>query len=198
MKPNKGWIQTFTGKKFYPLDPDPNTFDIRDQAAALSKQCRYLGHVQRFYSVAEHAVRMSREAELRKYPLMIQQQCLVHDNTEAYLGDMPRPLKLLEAFNDYNAAEERLQHMLFDWLYLEPEIHPAVKALDMEILGTEVNALKCPIHPDWPATLTNGKLADPWPHVDPLNIGWMPWKAENVYLARFLELWGGPISAYYN
>jgi len=93
MQPRKGdWIQTFTGKAFYPFDPRPEDICIQDIAHALSNLCRWGGHCSRFYSVAEHSVYVSRE---------VAKHCdahsalagLLHDATEAYLVDLPRPIK---------------------------------------------------------------------------------------------------------
>ena len=53
------WMQTFTGRQFFPLDPHPNDVDPVDIAHALSLICRYGGHTRRFYSVAEHCVLLS-------------------------------------------------------------------------------------------------------------------------------------------
>lgn len=53
------WIQTSTGRKFYPLSPNDSDVSILDIARALSMQCRFGGHVRRFYSVAEHSVHVS-------------------------------------------------------------------------------------------------------------------------------------------
>ena len=54
-------IQTYTGKRFTPDDPRPEDLDIRDFAHSLSLLCRYNGHCQVFYSVADHSVRVSRQ-----------------------------------------------------------------------------------------------------------------------------------------
>ena len=50
------WIETYTGRKFWPLAPSPDDIDIFDIAQALSMTCRYKGHTNEFYSVAEHSV----------------------------------------------------------------------------------------------------------------------------------------------
>jgi hypothetical protein len=50
------WIQTFSGRRFYPADPRPDDMDIGDVAHALSMVCRFNGHVRFHYSVAQHAV----------------------------------------------------------------------------------------------------------------------------------------------
>lgn len=66
------WMQTYTGRQFWPLDPLPEDVFIEDIAHALSMQCRYAGHVTRFYSVAEHSVLIARCAppEAKLYALL--------------------------------------------------------------------------------------------------------------------------------
>lgn len=91
MNERKGdWIQTYTGRQFWPLDPKPEEVCIEDIAHALSQQCRYAGHTIRFYSVAQHSV----EIALR-VPRAAALWGLLHDAAEAYLVDLPRPVKYL-------------------------------------------------------------------------------------------------------
>lgn len=99
-----GWIQTFTGVHFYPLDPRPCEILIEDIAHALSMQCRYSGHVNRFYSVAEHSIRV---AEL--VPRELRLLALMHDAAEAYLVDLPRPLK---RYSDMGAEYKKIEDHL--------------------------------------------------------------------------------------
>lgn len=82
------WIQTFLGKPFWPLSPRPEDIDIRDIAHALAMTCRFTGHSQKFYSVAEHSVRVSRIV-----PAQFALHGLLHDASEAYLCDLSRPIK---------------------------------------------------------------------------------------------------------
>ena len=73
------------------MDPRPEDIDIVDIAHALSLLCRYNGHCGQFYSVAEHSLRMSDAKELpgdSRWRLM-------HDAAEAYLGDIPSPIKAM-------------------------------------------------------------------------------------------------------
>jgi uncharacterized protein len=188
---SKHWIQTFSGKQFYPVDPDPAAFSIRDQARALSMLCRYVGHVDRFYSVAEHAVRVSRLAgelaERNGYPLDSwtglewQRWGLIHDNSEAYTGDMSLPLKSHPALAGFRELEHQLQTKIAVWLGL-PEHEPALVAVADELLmGIEARALKSPVHPEWELPrLVPGKH----------DLGWTPAWAEATYLRRFKRLWG--------
>jgi hypothetical protein len=82
------WMQTQFGNQFWPLDPRPEDFDIKEIASALGKACRYAGHCFGFYSVAEHSVLVSQIV-----PPEFALTALMHDATEAYLVDIPRPLK---------------------------------------------------------------------------------------------------------
>jgi len=82
------WVTTFTGKKFHFLDPQPEEIDIVDIAHSLSITCRFGGQCKEFYSVAEHSIRMA-EIVSEKYKLL----ALLHDASEAYLPDLPRPMK---------------------------------------------------------------------------------------------------------
>ena len=82
------WIQTYTGKAFTPMDPKASFVCIDDIAHSLSMQCRYAGHCNKFYSVAEHCVLMSRAVSDEN-----KLWALLHDASEAYLVDVPRPIK---------------------------------------------------------------------------------------------------------
>lgn len=86
-------ITTYTGKNFDPLDVDESLLDIKDIAHALSLMCRGNGHVQHFYSVAQHSLACAKEAKERGYSKEIILGCLFHDASEAYLSDVTRPIK---------------------------------------------------------------------------------------------------------
>lgn len=135
MTTRKGdWIQTFTGKAFWPLDPRPEEVDIFDIAHALSNICRYTGHVRRFYSVAEHSVLVS-----RLVPQEHAKWGLLHDASEAYIADIARPVK--RHLTEYAAIEKRLMLAIaerFDLPWPEP---PEVKYVDNRILHDEKDQL---------------------------------------------------------
>ena len=86
------WCATYTGKKFDYKNLNRDNICIEDIAHALSQICRFGGHCNRFYSVAEHSVLLCRfferqdKDELAKYALL-------HDAAEAYVGDMVYPLR---------------------------------------------------------------------------------------------------------
>jgi hypothetical protein len=85
------WFQTYTGKAWRPLNPNPDDVCIEDIAHGLALQCRFNGQCREFYSIAEHSVRVS--DELRNEGIEIALAGLLHDAAEAYLGDIVRPVK---------------------------------------------------------------------------------------------------------
>ena len=123
------WMQTYTGKIFYPLEPVIADIDIEDIAAALSKQCRFGGHCGKFYSVAEHCCHVADYA-----PQSYKIEALLHDASEAYLVDIPRPIKAF--MPEYLRIEDNLMKCItkrFDFLYPVTE----VKEIDNRILSDE-------------------------------------------------------------
>ena len=83
-----GWIETYTGKKIYPLSLSQESICIDDIAHALSQTCRFGGHTREFYSVAQHACLVA-----MLVPNEFKLAALHHDDTEAYLGDVVSPVK---------------------------------------------------------------------------------------------------------
>lgn len=129
-----GWIQTYSGRQFWPLEPSRAPIDIGDIAHALSLQCRFNGHCRQFYSVAEHSVRVS-EAVSGEWALW----GLLHDAAEAYLGDLPRPLKQrLAVFEEY---EQRLLRHIVSQFGLSWPMPAAVAEADDVLLATEARDL---------------------------------------------------------
>jgi len=124
------YIVTFTGRAFYPMDPRPEEISIYDIAHALAHTCRFGGHVREFYSVAQHAVLCS-----YLVPLEFALQALHHDDTEAYCGDMVRPLKsMLPA---YQAVEAKIWCAVADKFKLPLALNPLVKNADHIMLRSE-------------------------------------------------------------
>ena len=89
------YISTYMGEDFTPLSPNINQIYIEDIAHALSLMCRANGHFIRFYSVAQHSINCANEAKARGLSARVQTACLLHDGSEAYLSDVPRPVKRL-------------------------------------------------------------------------------------------------------
>lgn len=131
------WIETYTGKQFWFLDPSPEMFDINDISHALSMVCRYAGHVTRFYSVATHCCLM---ADQFKHDPHLHLAALMHDASEAYIGDMPRPLK--QQISAFRWVEERIEEVLATAFGLTYPIPKEIKAADLRITIDERRALK--------------------------------------------------------
>jgi uncharacterized protein len=128
------WIQTYTGKQFYPFRPEIDKIDIVDIAHALSNLCRYTGHSKIFYSVGLHSVYVS-DLLPEKHKLW----GLLHDASEAYLADMASPIKKM--FPTYIKAEERLMKVIATKFGLEWPMPPEVLRADYKMLATEKSQL---------------------------------------------------------
>lgn len=170
-------MQTYTGRQFYPLDPRPEDVDVVDIAHSLSMQCRYNGHVQKFMSVAEHCVLVSRLVD-PEHALW----ALLHDATEAYVGDMVRPLKL--HMPEYRAVEDQVMVAIAQKFGIDPVMPPEVKDADSRILLDERAALLGPPAANW------NIAGEPFGVEIP---AWDPATAELEYLLRFAELTGDPV-----
>lgn len=153
MKP--GWIQTFTGKAVYPLEPKVEDININDIAHALAHLCRFTGHCKRFYTVSEHSWRVSKHLEAIRESREVQLWGLMHDASEAYLQDIARPLKILPEFAFYREAEERLQNVICEKFGLPLEQPEAVTQADMSVLAAEKNHLMSEEPASW------GDLSEP-------------------------------------
>jgi hypothetical protein len=130
-----GMITTYTGKRFDPINPDKNTIDIHDIAHALSLTCRGNGHVKNFFSVGQHCVYCAREAEARGYSRRVILGCLLHDASEAYMSDVPRPFKLM--LPEYQRLEDKLIDLIYEHFLgsvLTEEEQAKVKEIDDDIL----------------------------------------------------------------
>jgi hypothetical protein len=127
----KNWIQTYNGSVFDFDNIERFNFQIEDFAHSLSLLCRYNGHCTKYYSVAEHLLRCSYEV-----PVEYQFEALMHDVSEAYLSDMPRPLKKL--MPEYQALEKRVEKAIANQYDLPFPMSPVVKECDNKMLLTEM------------------------------------------------------------
>ena len=136
------YITTYTGKHFDPTSPDMSLVDIRDIAHALSLTCRGNGHVQTFFSVGQHCIWCAREAQSRGYDSRVVLACLLHDASEAYMSDVPRPLKHM--LSEYTAVEERLLQKIYEKYLgsdLTAEEAALVKSVDDDVLYFDLKEL---------------------------------------------------------
>ncbi len=122
-----GHIRVFTGRDVDPINPTLEMIDIEDIAHGLSMQCRFGGHTPRFYSVAQHCVLAARSiATEYKFDM------LMHDASEAYIGDIPRPIK--HKLANYNEIEDNLMKIIakkYNFTWPMPDL---VKKIDDTML----------------------------------------------------------------
>lgn len=178
-----GWIETYTGKKFYPLDPRPEDVCIEDIAHSLSMQCRFNGHTRVFYSVAEHSLIISDEITSMGYGALSALYGLLHDAAETYLCDLPRPIK--EGWGWYKGAEKlALTDILkaFGLPFPGKPVWKMVKLYDNLLLGHEGRTLM-PNNLGWAGNITPFQPSTP-------VIGMPPENAEQQFLVRFYKLMG--------
>lgn len=131
------WIATHSGKKFYFDSPEQFEYSLNDIGFSLANLCRYAGHGG-WWSVAQHSLALSDLAEPKD-----KLRALLHDATEAYLVDVPGPLKHMEIMQEYCALERRVGRALNKQFGL-PEDTVAdkrVKQLHMSLSRTEAEML---------------------------------------------------------
>lgn len=122
------------------LDPDPSSIEIFSIASALSKICRFGGHCPSFYSVAEHSVHAALLSERYGYGREITKAVFLHDATEAYLGDMVKPLK--NSMTAYRLVEKNFERALSERFDIDFEgNHSIIKKIDREVIKAEKRAL---------------------------------------------------------
>lgn len=152
-----GWIQTFSGKRFAPLDIHDEDICIEDIAHALSLVNRFTGHTSVAYSVAEHSVRVMWAVQdlgiaaggsgLYLWEIML--QALLHDASEAYLADIARPIKMLPIMQPYRDLEKGVEKAIAKKWGLPFPMSKIVKRADEILLGTEARDLMGPPPAEW-------------------------------------------------
>lgn len=174
------WFQTYSGVKFDPKHCGPEDIRIEDIAHALSNYPRYGGHTRHFYCVAQHVCLVHDHMHPGPHPhfKMLRLQALLHDATEAYLGDVVKPLK--ELLLDYKKLERRLERIILTRFGLPTKLEPEVKEADMIALATEKRDLLYD-GPIWEAT----KGIVPWPEI---VTPWQPAVAKEQFLRRYYSL----------
>ncbi|PDS97678.1 hypothetical protein CO659_12555 [Rhizobium sp. S9] len=167
-------MQTATGRKFWPMDPRADEVFIEDIAHALSMQCRYAGHCLRFYSVAEHCVLMARK--LRWEGVDVALWALMHDASESYLVDVPRPVK--PYLDGYKAAEAKVMAAICDRYGLAHEMPAVVHDADNRIIADELANL---VPMEWHARYAGQELGVELRY-------WSPEQAKIEFMATFQAL----------
>lgn len=128
-------IRLYSGVMFDYNEPHRAEVTIEDIAHALSNICRFAGHIKYFYSVAQHAVNVS-----RLVPPELALTALLHDTAEAFTNDLPTPLKV--AFPIFKSLEDRIEAAMADRFGFTYPLPPEVKCADLQMLLVEKQILK--------------------------------------------------------
>lgn len=181
------YLCTYSGIHFYPCDPRPDEVVIEDIAKSLGMMCRWAGHVNRFFSVAQHCVLGSLAIE--SFPRAKEERLpfkfLMHDASEAYCVDLPRPLKYSPELAGYALIEEGVQNAICMRFGLPLENLPSIKEMDNTMLVTEQRDLRN--NPQLLADMLARHKVKPLP--TPIE-SWSPYVAEQNFLIRFNQLVG--------
>jgi len=174
------YLQTVSGRFVNPFDPDPEQIDIADITRALANTCRFGGHCRSFYSVAQHSVIVSELVEQRGGDPEDVFAALMHDAAEAYLGDMPHPVKhRSELGKAFKAAETHLEEAIRKRFNIKPDV-PEIKRADRALLATERRAFSTE---DWHWPELEGVEA-----LDLQLTAWSPDEAAAKFKARYEQL----------
>lgn len=172
-----------TGVVVDPFNLSTSEVFLPDIAHSLAHQCRFGGRSSRFYSVAEHSV-----LTVALSTPMLALEALLHDASEAYLLDLPGPLKNHPMFVPYKILETQVDQTIRLRFGLPLYPHPFIKRADKEALTIEARALFPP----------NSELWSDWvnPEVLPFTIhGWNPHVAKSIFLSTFNAILKDPNAA---
>lgn len=120
-----------SGRKVHLLKPTADMICLEDIATGLSNFCRFGGQIHSFSSVARHTLLVWFLA-----PDNLKQLALLHDATEAYLGDIIKPLKVLLA-PIYGPIEAEFERVIFEKYRLPFSNTDAIKPYDKLALEIE-------------------------------------------------------------
>lgn len=171
-----GWIQTFSGNRFWPMDPRAADVHLEDVAHHLAMRVRYMGAGRLFYSVGQHSVLLSEAVEGGPE---VAYAALHADDPEYVLPDIPSPVKpFIPGWKYIEGAAE--QAIVIEAFGVQPDALPLVKPYDRRIVADEVASNLAPsLHPWKVRPEPLGILIEPW----------SPEVTEARYLQRHHELY---------
>ena len=178
------WIETYSGKKFYVLDPRPQDIELDDVQHALSMLCRFGGHTKKFYSVAEHSINVANRLYFF-HGRKLARFGLFHDASEAVLVDIPKPIK--PYITNYKEIEKKVQEVMylkFCGMLPSPIEEDYIKRVDTELLWIEGYQLM-------KSSTTIWENDGSWQHYYPMCFGhreldcWDPIQAKKEFSSCF-------------
>jgi 5'-deoxynucleotidase YfbR-like HD superfamily hydrolase len=185
------WIETYTGQKFYPLQPEVDKIKIEDIAHALSYTARFNGHGRHFYSVAQHSINVRNEVMRLGGDIETQLIALLHDGSEAYIADLVTPVKV--QIPQYREIESVLQQVIWKSLNISPthEQLELVKKVDKDILKLEAkNIMNCI---EW--KIENSYLCDMQEKGEDISHIYLKQKPFSYIKALFLQIFNNLIKS---
>jgi uncharacterized protein len=180
MSAKDNFIALLSGAKMNYHYPERSDVTIEDIASALSNNCRFSGHLPRFYSIAQHLVNTSRIV-----PHELAFTGLMHDTAEAFTNDLPTPLKWeFPVFKELETKIESAMSKRFDFEFPYPK---EVKQADTHMLILEKFYVKedftiWPNYEEW-----TQEMVEPYRLMVDLD-SWQPRRAKREFLERYYEL----------
>ena len=135
-------VSTKSGRRVSLLNPSPSQIVIGDIAHGLAHQCRFNGQTNKFYSVAQHSVLVA-----SILPRELRLAGLLHDASEAYLGDVVQPLK--DLLPEYQSIETNFCEVLGARFGVNLQHNDAIRHADLVVLATERRDLMPMDTADW-------------------------------------------------
>ena len=179
---------TFSGRDYLPPQMMPADVHIEDVAHALSLICRFGGHTEVHYSVAQHSLLVARILEDQGAPVEAQLAGLLHDAHEAYIGDIPTPIKsvLGATWHDLEADVATAVRRALDVTSAFHDWEDLIKYADRVALATERRDL---MHFDADHNIPWRLLGGVTPFHEKIGaLGWSPQWWADVFLDRYEAL----------
>ncbi len=159
-----GAMETFSGCHLRPLEPRTSDIVLADIAHGLSMECRFGRQCRVFYSVAQHCC-MVHDILARNGGSALRRAGLMHDAAEAYIGDLPHPIKAVPELAAYREMERRIMNAVKAKFCLAicQDVWTAVKVVDLSMCRTEAVALmKRGVEWDWGEVVAADVAIEPW------------------------------------
>lgn len=171
----ESYIVLYSGNLFWFNAPEKSLFTVEDIAHALANTCRFGGHCVEFYSVAQHSVEAS-------YIVSPQHAmaALMHDAAEAFVGDMPSPLKML--LPEFKTLEKRIEAEVMRRFNINLPLPAEVKHADLRMLATERRDIM-------PVTSDLWSILEGVKPIARRIVRMEAKEAEEIFLARYYELY---------
>lgn len=173
---DKGWTETHTGVAFKFGDMTRDMINLIDIAHALARTCRYNGHTNRHYCVAEHSIIFARWVAAQPWSTAKDVlTVLLHDAAETYIGDLIRPVK--NEVPDFSVVETKIDTLVAEKFCTIYPFPGWLKELDFRILHDERLKLMGPSEHTWESD-----------HVPPIGVKFMPIRGRIPMLIKHMFL----------